>query len=115
MPTPEMASWSSLHVLAEVSLASAKDAGQMRQVCNLQVTLCDVDLPAFFSDQKLYIQAPLRHVLEACYKAISESFSNLEVGVSAAGGRPFPLDGDGRPIYGSRLVIESLVRNSREQ
>lgn len=79
---------------------------------DVTVTIGDVDLPAFVSDGKLYIQAPLPHIFQAFAESISDFIRDMEVRVSTAGGTPLSLDSNGSPVLGSRVAKPRMVRSS---
>jgi hypothetical protein len=76
------------------------------------VTIGNVDLPAFVSDGKLYIQAPLPLVFQAFAEDIRAFLRDMEIRVSDARGAPFPLDRNGRPVPGARVAKSRVVRRS---
>lgn len=81
------------------------------QKCPLEVVIGHTYLPAFISEGKLYVQAPLGHVVQAVTQEISALFGNLEVGVSGPGSPAFSLDSDGRPLPSAWLAESDLVRS----
>ena len=82
---------------------------------NLTVTIGDVDLPAFVSDGKLYVQAPLPRVFEAFVESLPDFVRDMEVRVSTAGGATLPLDRNGRPVSRPTVALESLGRRSQKR
>jgi hypothetical protein len=97
---------------------SRADAAYLRDHsswCVLKITIGDVDLPAYVSDGKLYIQAPLGHILEAFASDLSAIIRDLEIRVSGAGGSTFSLDSDGRPVHGETVAFASVVRSVRDK
>lgn len=110
MHRSEESAWSGFDILAEVEVAVAPQTGELRPVCPFGVTVGDTYLPAFFRDGILYVQAPLRHVVEAVGEALSRRVCHLEVGISRPGCPTLPLDSDGRPLHGTSVAFEDLVR-----
>lgn len=102
-------------VLAKVKEANAEAFRSDRPRCPWTVTIGNVDLPAFISDGKLYVQAPLPFIFEAFAEDFSEFYGDLEVRVSNARGRTLSLDSDGRPVYGAQLAEPSMVRSGPER
>jgi hypothetical protein len=102
-------------VLAAIKKANAEAFRSDRSRCAWTVTIGNVDLPAFISDGKLYVQTPLVDIFKAFAEDFSEFYGDLEVRVSNARGRTLSLDGDGRPVYGARLAESSVVRGGAEQ
>jgi hypothetical protein len=86
-------------VHAKVTVTAAEADVPVRQAINLKVTVRDIDLPAFVSDGKLYIQAPLGLFFEAVAEEISASIRDLEVRISNESGTSFSLDSVGRPLH----------------
>lgn len=82
--------------------------------CNLKITLGDVDLPAFISDGKLYVQAPLRHVFQAFAEDLSDFVRDMEIRVSGPRGTTLSLDSDGRPLPGTTVAVTRMVRRGRK-
>jgi hypothetical protein len=79
------------------------------------VTIRDVDLPAFFSDGTIYIQAPLALVCDAFDADIPAIKRDLETGVSKARGTPLPPVDLRNPVPGTPLGGQSVVRDSGER
>jgi len=79
----------------------------------LVVTIGNVDLPAFVSRGRLYIQAPLPKLFEAFAEDISEFLSDLEVGVSATGRASLSSASFRRPISGAAMARARLVQRRR--
>lgn len=75
------------------------------------ITVGNTDLPAFVSDGKLYVQAPLPLVFKAFAENLSDFISDMEIRVSDARGRPLSLDRNGRPIYRAPMAESSVVRS----
>lgn len=112
MSYPEAHSRSGRKVLAKIKASNAEALRSDRSRCPWTVTIGNVDLPAFISDGKLYIQAPLPQVFEALAENISDFICDMEVRVSSAGGTTLSLDSDGRPLSGAAMAESSLVRDS---
>lgn len=102
---------SNRRVLLQVSHAPAEAPKPMLQGVNFTVTICDTHIPAFISEGKLYIQAPLGLVWKAIAKNISEGLRDLEVGISVEGRAPLSLDSVGDPVSGSPMAGEGVVRS----
>lgn len=100
---------SSKVVHASITAANAETFRSDRPRCPWTVTIGDVDLPAYISDGKLYIQAPLPHVFEAFAEDVSDFIRDMEIRVSNAGGATLSLDRDGRPVYGAAMAQSSVV------
>lgn len=115
MHRAEESAWEGLDIFAEVAVAVAPQVGELQPFCAFTVTVGDTYLPAFFRDGIVYIQAPLRHVVEAIGAALSGRLSHLEVRVSAPGCPPLPLDCDGRPLHGAAVAFSDVVRGSQQQ
>lgn len=103
---------SSVVVHASIAAANAEAFRSDRPRCPWTVTIGNTDLPAFVSDGKLYIQAPLSHVFEAFAEDVSAFIRDMEVRVSNAGGGTLSLDSDGRPVYGAAMAQSSVVPGS---
>lgn len=102
----------SRRILAQIKESDAEKIRSDRPRCPWTITIGNTDLPAFISDGKLYVQAPLPRVFEAFAEDLSAFIGDLEIRVSRAGCTAFSLDSDGRPVYGSCLAEQSLVRDS---
>jgi hypothetical protein len=98
--------------LAQSDAETLRDGGSR---CNLKITIGDVDLPAFISDGKLYVQAPLRHVFEAFAEDLSDFVRDMEIRVSGPRGATLSLDSDGRPFPGTTVALTRMVRGSRKR
>ena len=94
----------------KIAVEDAKALRTNRPHCAYVVTIGNVDLPAFVSDGKLYIQAPLPHLFKAFAEDFSEFLSDLEVGVSTAGSGPLSLDRNGYPVSGPPVAKQRVVR-----
>lgn len=115
MHSPEEPTRESLDIFAEITVAPTAQTGELRSIRAFTVTIGDTYLPAFFRDGILYVQAPLRHVVEAIGEALSGRIRHLEVRISRPGSAAFPLDCDGRPVHGSPVAFEDLVRGGQER
>lgn len=99
-------------LLAQVQVAHAQAHSEGRHPVALKVTIGDVDLPAFVSDGKLHVQAPLERVFEAFAEDISAFLRDMEVRVSAETGRgALPLDRYWCPVSGAPVAIPCVVRD----
>ncbi len=80
-----------------------------KQSIAFTVTLCDVDLPAFISDGRIYIQAPLQELAHAFDTYFSKRRRNLAAGVPKAR-RPTlsPVD-NGRAVHSEGMGESELV------
>lgn len=79
-----------------------------------QVTIGNVDLPAFFSNGLCYIQAPLPLVFEALAEDLPAFIRDMEIRVSNERGGTFSLDGNGRAVSGSWVAKPRVVRRGRK-
>lgn len=96
-------------ILLQVAHTPPEAAQPMRQTANFTVTIGDTHLPCFISEGKLVLQAPLGLVWKAVAKAISESFADMEVGISVEGRPTLPLDSVGDPVSSSAMAVEGVV------
>lgn len=92
-----------------LSFADAQDRSIHHAGATLKVTIGNVDLPAFVSDGKLYVQASLGLLFEAFAENLSEFLRDMEVRVSTARGATLSLDRDGRPVHGAGMAESSVV------
>lgn len=96
------------------SESDAEEVRSDRPDCAYTVTIGHVDIPAFVSNGRLYIQAPLPLVFEAFGENLSDFIRDLEIGVSNAWGRALPLNSDGITVYGAAVAESSMVRRGRK-
>ena len=107
--------WDGETVFTTQSVAHAATLRQDRQSGALTVTIGNTDLPAFVSDGRLYIQAPLPLVFEAFAEDLSAFVRDLEVRVSSQGGATLSLDSNGRPVHRAPVAQSSMVRSGRQR
>ena len=98
-----------------LALANAEKDSPRRSRRALVVTIGNVDLPAFVSNGRLYIQAPLPSVFHAFAEDISEFLSDLEIGVSTARRASFPSARIRRTVSRPTVASARLVQRSRER
>ena len=91
-------------ILLQVSHAPAEAPEPVRSHANFRVTIGDTNVPAFISEGKLVVQAPLGQLWKAIAKAISAEFGNMEVGISVEGRAPLSLDSVGDPVSSSPMA-----------
>jgi hypothetical protein len=82
---------------------------------SLIVSIGHADLPAFVSDGRLYIQAPLPLVFEAFAESLPDFVRDMEIRVSDQRGSTLSLGTDGRPVSGARVAKSSVGRRSRQR
>ena len=104
-----METWNHPRILLTVAHAAAEDPSPVRQVANFKVSIGDADIPAFISEGKLYVQAPLGYIWKAIAAAISREFGNMEVGISVEGRSALPLDSVGNPVSSAPMAVEGMV------
>jgi hypothetical protein len=114
MHTPEEQAGCDSHVLTEESSADAAEDRADRHILPYTISIGDVDLPAFVSGGKLYVQATLTRIFEAFAEDLPAFIRDMEIRVSGPGGRTLPLTRDGRPVHGQELVIALLGGDSEE-
>jgi len=85
-----------------------------RQTGTITVTVGNTDLPAFVSDGRLYIQAPLPLIFEAFAESLPDFVRDMEIRVSVAGCSTLSLDSDGRPISSQGVAKSRMVRRGRK-
>lgn len=102
-------------ILAKIKSANAEALRSDRPRCPWTVTIGDVDLPAYISDGKLCVQAPLPDLFEAFAESLPDFVRDMEIRVSNTRGTSLSLDRDGRPIYRSWLAVTSLVPDGAER
>lgn len=108
MHTPDEQTGFDSHVLTEESREDVAEDRHDRHILPYTVTIGDVDLPAFVSNGKLYVQATLTRIFEAFIEDLPAFVGDMEIRVSDSRGRTLPLTRDGRTVHGEDLVI-SLV------
>lgn len=109
-----MDTWNSPRILFQVAHTPATHIGGVRSNPNFSIIVRDTHLPCYISEGELYVQAPFRHVVEAIVEAISESFRNLEVGVSIANSAPLSLDRVWGPVSEPRMAEPDVVRSGEQ-
>lgn len=115
MHTPDEQAGFDSHVLEEESREDAEEDRHDRHILPYTVSIGDVDLPAFVSNGRLYIQATLTRVFEAFAEDLPAFVRDMEVRVSGAGGRPLSLTSTGRPVHGEDLVSARVGGDSEER
>jgi hypothetical protein len=96
------------------ALSNAEASGTSGSDGALTVTIGNVDLPAFVSDGRLYVQAPLTDVFKAFAEDISDFISDLEVGISVTRRAALSLARSRRAIHRSTMARTRVVRSGRE-
>lgn len=115
MHTPDEQAGTDSHVLEEESREDAAEDRHDRHILPYTVTIGDVDLPAFVSNGKLYVQATLTRIFEAFAEDLPAFVRDMEVRVSDSRGGALSLARDGRPVHGADVVSSLVGRDSAER
>lgn len=81
----------------------------------ITLTVGDIDVPAFVSDRRVFVEVPLSGFYETLEPSVSLRFSYLEAGVSDTWRTTLPLDSARSALLGSWLALARMVRNRTEQ
>jgi hypothetical protein len=105
--------WDGDTVHTTIAVEDAQTLFEDRRGGTFTVTLGDVDLPAFFSHGRLYVQAPLPHIFEAFAENLPAFLRDMEIRISDERGRPFSLDCHGHPVLSTGLAEPRVVSGRR--
>lgn len=81
----------------------------------ITLSVGDIDVPAFVSDGRVFVEVPLSGFCETLEPSVSIRFSYLEAGISDTWRTTLPPDSVRCALLGTWLALARMVRNSTEQ
>lgn len=112
MQSHDSSPWSDNGVLEAFSDADAAYLRNDRPDGAITLTHGNVDVSAFISDGRLYVEVPLSGILETLEPSVSIQFGYLETGVSETWRTTLSPDGVRSAVLGTWMALTRVVRDS---